>query len=50
MSAGKGSRPRNNFSKKFRDNYDAIYSRKEKPKSSTHPKNVSKKPKKIDTK
>lgn len=50
MSNGKGSRPRNNFSKKFRDNYDAIFSRKETAKSSTHRKNVSTKRRKIDTK
>lgn len=47
---GKGSRPRNNFSKKFRDNYDDIFSRKEKSKTSTRPENVFKKTKKIDTK
>jgi hypothetical protein len=28
--AGKGSCPRNNFSKAFRDNYDAIFSKKKK--------------------
>jgi hypothetical protein len=28
MSAGKGSLPRNNFSKKFRDNYDSIFGKK----------------------
>lgn len=28
MSNGKGSRPRNNFSQKFRDNYDSIFKKK----------------------
>ena len=29
MSAGKGSSPRNCFSRQFRDNWDAIFSRSE---------------------
>jgi hypothetical protein len=28
QGAGKGCRPRNNYSKMFRDNYDAIFSKK----------------------
>jgi hypothetical protein len=28
QGAGKGCRPRNNYSKKFRDNYDAIFKKK----------------------
>lgn len=50
MSAGKGSAPRSCFSREFRDNYDTIFSRKEKPQLSTRSKNMSKKPKKITTK
>ena len=28
LDGGKGSRPRNNFSRRFRDNYDAIFRKK----------------------
>lgn len=50
MSAGKGSAPRSCFSREFRDNYDTIFSCKEKQELSIRRKNVSKKPNKITTK
>jgi len=34
---GKGSRPRNNFSKKYRDNYDAIFKKKSDTKTKDEP-------------
>lgn len=50
MSAGKGDSPRSCFSREYRENWDGIFSCKEKSKASTRIKNVSKKPKKITTK